>query len=541
MALADLQALRCRFGGSKTCSVRQAHNAHLQQKRWRVLVCAGLLVASLGAEADPTKHRWCTARIGHLEVASERDPDKAVALVLDLIRFETMARQFLKVTAPPLPLRIIEFRRRGDLYRTFSVRNVGGLTLPGLHQQVIAIGPQYRRNQRKRIAYHEMVHYLMQGVAGIDMPAWYNEGMASYLAGTEFPERGRARLGAISRHRLRRSASVILPELNRVDQGGEVVANIPTQALYPATSVSQLFDLDLSLSPARDDLPRIQAKSMALIHFLRLGAPLALRQRFGELGAALAAGDASANVFSATYGWSKAQLEDELVRYSLTRKPQSEWLDFVEPDEIVPVVRCLTRLETRLLLAEASMTRNPEGARLMFRQVLASEPGSALALGALARLEQDPAGVAALLANAIKVAPLAEPVLVARAQLLLPGCTREDCVAAASELGADLDRVRATSMRADLHFWFGLTQQVLGHKHEALAGVRRASELAPWSRHLTWYLAEVTREVGDHQGAEALYRKVARWHPDPSWRARAQRALARVGAKGLEPNPEMTY
>ena len=77
-------------------------------------------------------------------------------------------------------------------------------------------------------------------------------------------------------------------------------------------------------------------------------------------------------------------------------------------------------------------------------------------------------------------------------------------------------------------YGLGVVSLIAGRSEDALTYLRAAHSRASWSPQISFFLGEAYRRLGDLRRARQYFTKSAHWHPDPTWRDRADRALALI-------------
>ena len=476
-------------------------------------------LAQAAAAAVPTFDRhWCRTASTHFELISDLPENESAALLVSLDRFRTAAYALLPgrpATPPPVP-RLLVFRRARDFAATFEFPNIGGFMQPSLTRSLLVFGPDRRGRHLSAFAFHEYTHFLLRSRAMINLPLWYEEGLATYLANMTIDRDGTVTLG--------RGPHALLAFLLRDDKA-------PVQQL-----LAERYRLDWQ----RADLANVYTLAWGLVRFLH-HAPRPDGSRYAEdIGAMLAAIDAgvpSAEALAATMGIAPAALSGLLRAYYDGRRPPTVFrfqLGDYQPPDVTR--KCLGERERALLLADALAPHRPAVARQLYERVLRERPEHVAALLGRSRIATDPNAAlrdaTAAHANAADDAA----VNVQLARLHLARAARCDATPEAANAG-DCHELRGAAAkhyrqalatapeRADAAYGLGVLQLLEGRPEAAIAHLVAAHQRAPWSPRISYYIGESLRRLGDLRRAGPFLRKTAAWHPDAAWRERANRAL----------------
>ena len=476
------------------------------------LVAAALAPMATAAAVD---RPWCRTTSEHFELITDLNPRRSAALLVSLDRFRSAAHALLPgrpTTPPPVP-RLVVFKRARDFVATFEFPNIGGFMQPSLTRSLLVFGPDRGGRHLSAFAFHEYTHFLLRSRATLNLPIWYEEGLATYLANMTIDRDGTITLG--------RGPHALLAFLLGSRQA----------------PMTQLLEERFRLDWQRADLANVYTLAWGLVRFLhhaeRPGGGR-YAEHLGPLLAAIDAGAPSAEALPAALGITPEALPG-LMRDHFDNRATTVFR-FPLGDYQPPAHKreCLRRPEKTLVLADAIAPHRPDAARRLYDQVLAATPGHVDALLGRARTAVDAAAARRDAAAAHARAPEAPAANVQLARLTLAEAT--ECEAA--EPGAAACRRQRTAAaehyrqalatapdRADANYGLGVLELLERRPEAALGHLAAAHQRAPWSPRISYYLGEALRQQGELRRAAPFLRKTAAWHPDAAWRGRANRAL----------------
>jgi TonB family protein len=238
----------------------------------RVVAGLAVVVGQLAPVARAAEPTWTELRTPHFVVLSNAGARETRNVALQFEQFRDVFDQLTKggIRKGERPITVFALRNENDLrallpeyWADRAQAKPDGLFVPGRDRHHVAL----RLDSSKDLAnvaravgfeanpyhsvFHEYVHALLQ--ANVRLPAWLNEGLAEYYAGT-YIEKNRVLLG-------RPHALTILYLRER--------ALLPLAELLAATTESPLYK-------GNDKVGRFYAQSWALVHYLRV------RRPFGE-------------------------------------------------------------------------------------------------------------------------------------------------------------------------------------------------------------------------------------------------------------------
>ena len=484
----------------------------------RRVLAAALALWAFAAAGGVEDRRWCRTITEHFDLVTDLSPRRAAELLAGLDRFRTAANALLpgRPLDPPASPRLLVFKRAQDFAALFDLPDIVGFMQPSLLQSLLALGPDRQGRHLHTFAYHEYTHFLLRSRAMLNLPAWYEEGLATYLANLHVDEDGVVTVG--------RGPHALLRFLVK----------------QPQTRVEQLLDGRFHLGGRpHDELSNAYALAWGVVRFLHHAKrPDGSRYAQG-LGAMLAAVDQGATS-------AHALREVGIAIEDLPRLMRSYYAS--DEDDTATVFRfsidayetptqtreCLDDIDARHVLAAAVARHHPDKAAAFYDYILAREPRHTGALLGRSEVTEAPLEARRYAQAALAVDPQDASANVRMAQIGMAICdavAEADCVRELADAGAFLQRALASaSDRADAIYGLGVLYLLSGAPGDALGYMQRAHLRAPWSPRINFYLGEAYRLSGDFGGAKRHLEKTANWHPEAAWRDRAERALARIPA-----------
>jgi tetratricopeptide (TPR) repeat protein len=460
--------------------------------------------SAAGGRADPFQRTWCELRTADYRLVTDRPRDEARALASRLNAFRPLAEHYLPGARNALDpeLQILLFQNARDFRR--AVGNLGGVVgfmQPSLAGNLLVVGPDPAAGNEHETLLHEYTHYLLRTRTGLHLPAWFDEGLASFLASAEFGD-GDAFIGALPIRRL------------------EAAMHGSRLTLAQALEAEDLWRW-------RGDRRRaFYAWSWLLVHRLLLGHEAGLADGREALHHALSVEGAA---LPDALGVTRVGLQRELERYAQRPAPRARH-SIAEVSGTVAGYRCLDDRELTLTLSMAMMPGNapdavrrldglsarlPDDAAVWVHLSLASEYAgdSDRALAAARRAHELDDGVD----GAIRVA----------------GALSIGCILTTSEACRERWREAVPLLRGaladdphrhDAAFLLGLAYLYSGRPGEALNYLRIAHRRQPWATHINYYLGESYRLIGDTRAREHLQRARS-WSNSQLWRILADASL----------------
>ena len=480
----------------------------------RHALTAALALWACAATASVEDRRWCRTTTEHFDLVTDLSPRRAAALLAGLDRFRTAASALLpgRPLDPPATPRLLVFKRARDFVALFDRPDIVGFMQPSLLQSLLALGPDRQGRHLHTFAYHEYTHFLLRSRAMLNMPAWYEEGLATYLANLHMDENGVVTAG--------RGPHALLRFL--VEQ--------------PQTHLEQLLEGRFRLGGrAHDELSHAYALAWGLVRFLH-HAKRPDGSRYAEsLGAMLAAIDQGATSADALREIGIA-VEDlpRLMRNYYTSDDTATVFRFAVDAYEMPTQRreCLDDFDTRHVLAAAVARHHPKKAAAFYNYILARQPRHTGALIGRSEVAESPSDARRYAQAALAVDPQDAAANVRMAQVGMAACealSDPECKRELEAAKTFLQRALASARdRADAIYGLGVLYLLSGAPADALAYMRRAHLFAPWSPRINFYLGEAYLLSGDFSRARQHLQKTANWHPEAAWRDRADQALTRI-------------
>ncbi len=407
------------------------------------------------------------------------------------------------------PLKLVAFERSQDFASVFNGTHLAGFTRPSLDQSLLASGPDADGKHLTRNVFHEYVHYLIRSRAALNLPIWYEEGFASYLATLSVAPTGLVTVGRVPGAYLR---SVLVPP-------GPGIVDV----------VGERFELD----PERHDLSDVYGIAWAIVRFLHhakdlSGEPYATR--LGTMLAAIDEGMTSRQAMTTYLGLDPSTLKARLRTYYENHElPVYQFRTQLR--ERLPFRRdCLDAVDTRYHLADVAAFHHPQLAIELYDEILERQPDHIDALIALSRLETGDRALR-LADRAFAMQPDYPAAVVRMAEIKVFGCQADR--AACGEALPEAITLYTRALESERHgvaaaYGLGIISLYVRSPVDALSYLRTAHARSPWSPQINFYLGEAYGRTGERERARMHFRKTAYWHPDVSWRERAKRALARL-------------
>ena len=492
-------------------------------KLFRLLARLGtVLVACFAqvAQAGIEDRDWCVTSSAHFDLVSDLPQGEALALLGSLDRFRSATSSLLPGSpdeATP-PLKLLVFSRARDFDRAFNSTTMAGFARSSLDQSLLASGPDRDRRHLHRNVFHEYTHYLIRSRAALNLPIWYEEGLASYLATLSVDSDGMAVVGRVPFGYLRRAL---------VD---------------PGISVADVIAERFQLGAGDHQMSNIYGVAWALVRFLHhADAPDGTRyaSKLGAMLARIDEGATSIDAMRSTLGLDVNELKRQLRKYFENDRLPVYRFRTEGAERLAFHRRCLDAVEARFELAEAAAFRNPELASAFYTEIIDLEAGHSGALVGLSRLADDSRSVE-LAERAHRADPNSAKAKIRLAELHIRACRdgmSHDATSDASSCGrkvADAIALYGDALRSPAHtgaasYGLGVVSLAVGRPDDAVTYLREAYARAPWSPQINFYLGDAYRLTGDLERARRHFKKTAYWHPEQSWRARARQALSSLG------------
>jgi len=455
------------------------------------------------ARADAFERDWCEVDAGGLRLISDHPRAAAENMAALLGRFRPVAESYLpgSANADEAPLTVIVFAGRRDFHRAIGGRDVVGYMQPSFTGSLMVVGPDPHAHREHESLLHEYVHYLLRTRRELNIPPWFDEGLAGLLS-SAYVEDGRMVVGELPRRAMERAIRDTRLSL------GEVLAAEDLWDWHPRRRRS------------------FYAWSRLLMHRLMLGHAAERDDHRGALTELLRGGHAGLPEALQTPA---PALQRRLMRY-LDRAPEVH--HSAPPPHIVKgTYRCLEESEKVARLSLAILPHNPHEAARKLRAGVEADPGNAALWTALSLAEEGRGERQASLAaarHAVHLAPDDVAASVRLAEALAMGCILEvsaQCRARWQEAVPLLRQaLRRDPRRQDAIFTLGLAYLYSGRAGDAVNYLRIAHRRQPWAPQVNFYLGESYRLIGDSRAAGHLQR-AQRWSPTELWRKLAEAGL----------------
>lgn len=493
-------------------------------RRARGVLAAALALVVLPAHGAIEDHQWCRTETDHFDLVTDLDLRRTAELFYSLDRFRESASALLPGLPPehPVPLKILVFKNARDFALVYRSPNISGFMRPSLNQSLLAFGPDRNGRYLHAIAYHEYTHYLLRSRATLNLPVWYEEGLASYLSTLDMDPDGVVTVG--------RGPSPLLA----------FVVKQPQLALEDV--IAERFRLDWQ----RHDLSDVYTLAWGIVRFLhhaRRPDGTMYAAQLGDMLDAIDKGASSAEAMREHLGFAPQELQGLMRRYydGSDQSTLGVYKFTVDNYEMPAFDRtCLDADEARQVLADAVAFRRADLAGQLYADILARKPRHVGALLGRSRVHPDVEVRRQAARQAYAEEPQDPAVNLRMAQVSVAPCPdgMVDCArdwAAAKAfyevaLGPETDR-------ADAAFGLGMVYLREGQPEEALEHLAMAYIRAPWSPRVNYYLGEAFGMLGVFDLARRHLRKTQYWDPEPPWRERAARAIARLDAAAADEVP----
>jgi len=472
-----------------------------------------------GVQAGIEDRDWCLTSTAHLDLVSDLPQDDALALLGSLERFRSAASALLpgSMATDLPPLKLLVFARGRDFGATFDSTVLAGFARSSLGQSLLASGPDREGRHLHRNVFHEYTHYLLRSRAALNLPIWYEEGLASYLSTLSVDGRGVAVVGRVPLRYIR----------------GALVS--------PGVSIADVIGERFELEADHHAVSNIYGVAWALVRFLHHGtAPDGSRyaDNLGAMLAAIDAGMSSIEAMRSILGLDPADLLLRLRRYYANDELPVYRFRTETAQRLAFQRRCLDAVEARYELADAAAFRNRTFARDLYTDILETDPRHVGALVGMSKLVDEGRSME-LAKQAYDADPDSPAAAVRLAELRVQRCRDgeggesgrrspdtpfcgEELQSAIGLYGQALGSVAHKGAGA---YGLGIVSLAVGRWSDALTYLRAAHSRAPWSPQVNFYLGEAYRRTGDVESARRHFLKTAHWHPEETGRNRAAEAL----------------
>jgi len=469
-----------------------------------MLVMTLLLAHGVPARADAFDHAWCVLAADDFRLVTDLPSEEARALARRLQRFREAVEPYLPgtpFTRDPPTLTIVRFAEARDFRRATRNRYVGGFMRSALARNRVVAGPGDLALGADEPVLHEYVHYLLRRRRGVNLPPWFDEGLAGVLSTAEFA------------------------------RDAVVVGELPTRALRRAIRGTPMrLPAVLDAEDFWDWHPvrrrAFYAWSWAFVHRLLLGREVGLEDRRAALEAYLGGRGPIEGVLD--NHWRRT--ERALMRY-LDRRAPTESHRVARPPLPAGFGHCLGPSERVRELVLSTLHHNADEAVARLRERLVADPDDAGLWMTLSKAEvarDNKQGAVKAARRARRLAPSSVSAVVQLAHALTMGCIFEQspqCREHWQEVVPLLrDALARDPTRVDAVFSLGLSYLYSGRPGQAMNYLRIAYAHQPWAPHINFYLGECYRLVGDARAREHLQRS-RRWSSTEVWRRLAEQAL----------------
>jgi tetratricopeptide (TPR) repeat protein len=409
-----------------------------------------------------------------------------------------------------------------------GARHIGGFYVPRAGGS-IAIVPQVQLqrgqlDQSMLVLLHEYAHHFLTSNSSVISPRWYNEGGAEFFASAEFPTAGGIKIGLPAHHR-----------------AGEL--------LYAReVTIEQLLDPAAYQDGARKGFDSFYGKSWLLYHYLALG-PEERRGQLRRYLQLMSSGKGSREAGVEAFG-NFEQLDRELDRYVRQRILTAVFA----PGQLqVPAitVRRLTTGEAAILPVVIRSRRGVDSEiaeRLVqeARTIAAAHPDDPAVLAALAETEFDAGDDVKAIAAAdaaLAIDPNRVNAYVQKGYALfrqaLGAEDRTVAYRAAVEPFVALNKLENDHPLPLIYYFRSYAERGARPPEQAVRGLERATELAPFDLGLRFNLAAYQIQAGDLAGARGSLVPVA-YNPHGGPMADSARLVVeRIDAGGESAAPEL--
>jgi tetratricopeptide (TPR) repeat protein len=491
------------------------------------------LVASALALALPSaaQAEWLEASSANFVVYaddSERDIRRfSEQLELYHQAMEVVTGLDLPEPSPSNRLTVFVVKNQREVQKLYGdgSRYLGGFYLPRAGGS-LAIVPrvELRKNEPDQsmiVLLHEYAHHFLVSNSGLPTPRWVGEGAAEFFASTEFPTSGGIKIGMPAHHRA-------------------------AELFYAKdVKVEQLLDPASYADGAKNGFDAFYGKSWLLYHYLTFG-----KTRGGQLKQYLmlmGQGKSSTEAGVEAFGDLKA-LERELDKYA-----REKILAAVFAPEGLPIgpinVRALSAGEAAVLPVRIRSRRGVTREQALellpeAREIAAAHPRDAAVLAALAEAEYDAGNDAEAIAAAdaaLVLDPKQVNAYIQKGYALFRRAAeaddREAAYKAAVEPFLALNKLENDHPLPLIYYFRSFAERGMRPPEQAVHGLERAAELAPFDLGLRFDLATHQVQAGDLAQARYHLRPIA-FNPHGGEMAEAARRVIELIDAGTTAEPQ---
>jgi len=317
-------------------------------ERFAAAVLASVLTASVATAAE----QWLKLTSSHFELyttAGEKKGREAILFYEQVRDFFARARANAKPVTDA-PVRIIAFRSDKE-YKPYRIsESADAFYLDGYDRDYIVM--RGITEESYPIAVHEFTHLLMKH-AGIEVPIWFNEGLADVYSSMK-PLGKKVLIG-----------SLIPGRFYSLQQSKW----IPLDALASVDAKSPYYN-------EKDRAGIFYAESWALVHMLFLSDQY--REQFNKLLMALSSGLPASAAFWQTYAKTLAQVQKDLEQYMRGTKFNGMLFDVkLEKSAEEPDIEPAPALESGMVLADLlALTSKTDAAKEAYESLARANPKS---------------------------------------------------------------------------------------------------------------------------------------------------------------------
>jgi tetratricopeptide (TPR) repeat protein len=465
----------------------------------------GALALLLMILPGAARAEWLEASSAHFVVYANDSERDARKFSEQLERFHSAMEIVtgLEMDAPSPSNRVTVFmvKNQREVERLIGINNVGGFYIPRAGGSVAFVPRVEARNGQPDYAMiallHEYAHHFLLSSSAFPSPRWFGEGGAEFFASADFDKDGGIGIGLPAIHRA-----------NELAYG----RNVP---------VAELVDTVASEKLTWGTYDAFYGKSWLLYHYL-----VFTPSRSGQLRAylrAMAGGKTSLQAAQDAFG-DLDQLETDLQAYRGQRTLLSMRL---RPDQVTigPVaIRRLSPGEAAMMPVQIRSRRGvtrEQAVELLAeaREIAARYPADAAVLAALAEAEFDAGNDAEAIAAADRALALDPNQVNAYVQkgfaLFRLASAAEDKNAAYRQAVAPflaLNRLENDHPLPLVYYFRSFAERGAPAPEQAVRGLERASELAPFDLDLRLNLAAYQLRTGDLAAARGNMVPIA-YHP----------------------------
>jgi len=473
-----------------------------------------LLFGGGPAMADPFADRWCVLSHGPLRLISNLTEADSHALATRLLMFHAAAEHYLpgtRNTASPEPTLLV-FTDLDQLTPLLPDPTLAGFMLPALDEHLLVAARQSRMPAPDASIFHEYSHYLLRTRSGIGIPTWFDEGLASLLAGVTF-------------------------ESTADDGDAVLIGRLPVRNIRYSIDQSRLPIHQALATETIWQLPPLGRQafygwSALLVHYLYHGREEELAAARARVDAFLGADEWDLEGLLARSG---RPLERELRDYSRRDLPTRRFS--APPQQTAPAeFACMDELTRDRWLSRAITQHNPKLAVARLAQRLAEHPDVIeLWIDYSAALQASGARTEAVTAaeHAIAIDPDNTAARIRLAEAFTAGCELRRAAECFANWQRAIPLLRAAladdPTQPNAILGLGLAHLHTNRPGDALNYLRIAQQRAPWAPQVNFYLGEAYRLTGDRR-ARAYLERAGAWSPLPFWQQASRLALEQLDA-----------